>query len=342
MKLLLLSCFALASACGGTVTSDPNAPVPGEPIPPPLAQDASPPSSDVVTFAVDRLFLGDVDRAGVATDVAWRGFGFNLDHETTTRTSTNVCTLAQGAPQFNQTDGDFGIDNAWGLTVLPLFETALAMPTPTDTISSALASAPTLEIIVGGYRGEAGASALHLSASAILAHADAAQSKSLADGATLASGPKTTFARGYENGGVFVADNASAPLEIDLPITTMQWESSNTVSTMLELDIHSPIISFTEDPDGSVSGTIAGVLVTSELMQSALALAFDVDPKLCTDASAFAGIDDQIIQGSDILSNITNTAGKRCDAISIGLGFHAQRVASPTTVTPSPVRASCQ
>lgn len=321
-------------ACGGVAETDTSVQIPGQPPPVPSADSATGPSANVVAFALDELFVGE--------NGTWESLGYDLDHKATTKISSDVCTLLSGSSRANQIDGTFGIDNAWGSVVVPILQSLLDDPLPSEAVTNEFASGASSPVfVVNGYR-DGAVTALGLGASAFLGQDGAVQSKTTSDGATLAGGAKTEFANVYQNGGKLVAKDATAPLEIDLPITTTIWPSSGTVQTMLELDIHDAVVTFDQqNPDGSVNGTIAGVLVTTDLVKASLAVALDVDPQLCTDEEPFAAIADQIVQASDILSDGTNKSGVLCNAISIGLAFHAKRVATPTTVVTSPTRVSC-
>ena len=85
------------------------------------------------------------------TVTAWETFGFDLDGLVTTKTSTNVCTLTNGAPAFDQIDGQGGIDNAWGSTLVPILETALQTTTLSADETALVASGVwTLQIEVDG------------------------------------------------------------------------------------------------------------------------------------------------------------------------------------------------
>ena len=53
----------------------------------------------------------------------WQTVGFNLDGKCTTETSTDVCTVALGAPLTTQDDGVSGIDNGFGSSLCPLIQT---------------------------------------------------------------------------------------------------------------------------------------------------------------------------------------------------------------------------
>jgi hypothetical protein len=71
-----------------------------------------------VSLSLTGVNLGDAEPSG------WRNIGYNLDGKCTTRTSTDVCTLAAGASLDTQDDGANGIDNSYGENLCPLMETA--------------------------------------------------------------------------------------------------------------------------------------------------------------------------------------------------------------------------
>ena len=111
------------------------APIPDAGPKPPPPPDAGAPTSNVYTFAVDTVFLGESTRNGTPSSTAWKDYGYDIDGLVTTSSSTNVCTLSSGAPKANQNDGTGGIDNAWGAIILPIIQTAASMPTPSATES---------------------------------------------------------------------------------------------------------------------------------------------------------------------------------------------------------------
>ncbi len=73
-----------------------------------------------VVLAFSRFYYGDTDRAGNASPCAWTKYGRNIDGKTTTKVSTDVCSLQPGAQYMAKTDGDDGIDNSFGLNLLPI------------------------------------------------------------------------------------------------------------------------------------------------------------------------------------------------------------------------------
>ncbi len=139
--------LALSCACNSvTVPSDTLREVPAIP-------DAGATTSQLVsTFALQKLLLGDSVTFDQAPDTAaWKTFGFNLDDLVTSSSSTNVCTLLQGASPLNQVDGNDGIDNAWGSVILPIIMGVTSQSSPSFDASRLIQSgAWTLQIQVTG------------------------------------------------------------------------------------------------------------------------------------------------------------------------------------------------
>ncbi|HEY1957021.1 MAG TPA: hypothetical protein VGH28_15485 [Polyangiaceae bacterium] len=330
----------LAAACGGMNDATPQA-IPGQPVPPPSAVDATPASTTTVTYAISGLWLGDVtpNDPSDETNTAWRSFGYDLDQRTTTKDSVGVCTLGDGVTKLNQADGDFGIDNNWGSLILPILETAADLPSISLTMSDAIAKgAPTIEIEVTGLPDDPAASAVGLEAHAFGGAAvtgdpfDASVPRpvvasSTIDGATVASGARVSFATAYVTRGTFVGRGSGAPLVLEIPIAPQP----------LELVVKDPIVTFERSSDPStVSGTLAGVLDTEALVASGRAIAPFLVPAVCTDPTDYDFIAQQIREARDILDDGTNASGTPCTGISIGIGFTAKRIANPTDVVPDP------
>jgi len=62
---------------------------------------------------------------------------------------------------------------------------------------------------------------------------------------------------------------------------------------------------------------------------------------MCTDPTEFDGIADEIRRAQDIVHDGTNRSGVWCDGMSIGLAFHATRVANPTENVELAPAAAC-
>ena len=315
-----LPLFALCAACGAAADTSPRQ-VPGQPPPRPDASAGLVPATTATTtWAIDRISLGEAPLSGPPSDVAWRSFGFDLDHHTTTKDSTDVCTLAAGSPKFTQADGDFGIDNSWGATLLPILQTAASLPTPSVTLSDAIAKgAATLELEVTGLPGDTSASAVGLSLSTFVAGPVTSKPFGATVSRPVAASSQASFADAYVNAGTFVSGPSADPLMLRL-----------TFAAPLDLVIRAPVVTFQRAADGSITGTVAGVLDTDAFVVSAFSLGTAIFPPMCTDPTQFDGIADQIRQAQDIVHDGTNRSGVPCDGMSIGLAFHATPVANPT------------
>jgi len=295
------------------------------------------------TFVLDSILLGDTDRAGQPSNLAWKTYGYDLDGLITDKSSRDVCTLLSGSPFSNQADGKGGIDNAVGSVVLPVLETLAELPTPSAIATQVIrAGGFTLEIALDGpsdVPGTAGIGGQVFTGAALDSPPafDGTTSwpvlaSSLMDGATLAGGARVAFEDGYVTGdGTFVSGVPSdAPIVIPLRFP-------DRVQGALVLRIHHAVLTFQRDetdPTRLVNGTIAGVLDADELAEAVQEYANVNSPTLC--GSSFDGIANQLRQAQDILRDGTNAPGVPCDAISIGVGFTARRVASPTIVASDP------
>jgi hypothetical protein len=348
MRRFLLGVAALCVACGGTTTDtldggpkdgggDAAKPDGGGKPPPP---DSGTPTTVTATYALHTLYLGESDRgSSTPSATAWKSYGLNLDGLQTVKADTNVCTLQTGAPKSNQIDGNSGIDNAWGETILPIFQTATSQPTPSQTATQDIDTGIwTVQLQVTGLSDDPQQTAPGLVAQiftsgqydngtpAFDSSTDwPALSTSVKDGQNISSGSTMIFNNAFVENGTFVTQNAPDPLVLSLTFNGVP----------IELQVHDATITFQHgSPTDLTNGTISGVLNTEELIATLKANAGQFSVALC--GAAFDGIAAQMRQASDILSNGTNVAGQTCDGISVGIGFDAKRIANPTKVVPPP------
>lgn len=316
--------------------------------------------SRVETFAIDSIFLGDVDRNGNGytppsalngcsqpsssssphVPAAWKSFGYDLDGKITNQASKDVCILTPGAPPANQVDGIGGSDNAWGSTFMAIAESIANSQTAPSTYESQLiaAGAWTLQIQTSGL--PAGSTPLVGIAAQVFTSGaiDGAPAfDSTTDWPILASstvdGVSVVARAAYDD--AYVSDDGTFVTGVpsEAPIVVPLAFGGQTVS----LAIHRAVVTFKrapDDPTRLAQGTIAGVLETEEFITMLRALSGRLSTSLC--GSAFEGIAEQIRQAQDILSDGTNASGIPCDAISIGLGFTARLVSNPTKIAPDP------
>lgn len=307
-------------------------------------------------YALHKLYLGDTNRQGVTDMNAWKAIGYNLDGKVTTSASTDVCTLYQGASKTVQTDGNNGIDNSFGSTLVPIITTVA--PTASMTLNTSIQDGSfTLFTYVTGFDDAANSTTTAKGLSGVLlAGAKFSQDGGAPDWTTSTNWPALPdpglisgctpysasggggcpagtdpvknavikFPNAFQANGTFV-NGSPSPLSLSLSIG----------GQMLTLNIASAVITFQSAGGGSVTnGTIAGVLNTMDLVNSLRNVAGSISSSLCS-GSAFNDIATQIYQASDIQLNgttVENNAGSACDAISVGLGFDATEIAAPTDI----------
>ena len=301
-------------------------PEPGQPPPPAEgapAGDGSAPRS----FAVTHLYVGDrAFGAASPSPDAWKGFGYDVDHEHTISSFSGHCSPVGGASAVNVfPDGNDGIDNAFGKVLLPIFKTVAA--TTGD-----------FEMLVNGPI-EGGEHSMVFDLAGLgpeQSYAPVASSffdvrdKS---GATWAKAPESfsgsqpllQFPDAYVVDGVWVSRRGQDVLTVELALISG-----------LPLRIHHPVVTAELSADhSSVSrGIISGVLVTEEVVDTMRVALAAAQSSFC-DGAAIEGILNQIRQASDIKSDGSQGSGP-CNGISIGLGFEGEAVSIGGFAAPMP------
>jgi hypothetical protein len=319
--------------------------------PPPMPTTTTPVTTKTETFAVQYLFLGEAARpAGngppgstPADPNAWKNYGYNLDGKVTTLTSTDVCTLTQGAPKSNQVDGTNGIDNSFGSVILPIIQSAASLPNPSNTISAAIDKGDfTILLSITGFDDTPAQNSINLGGQLFAGGAypgttpptfdlttDWPVSSQLLKNPTDPTQSQIQFNSGYVTNGTYVSGSlANGGVTVALSLVFQ--------GVALTLSVDSAVITFDHtSPLSAANGTIAGVINTNDLITGLKAVAGRISTSLCGDA--FNGIAQQIMYASDIIvdSNtgaVTNVAGTACNAISIGLGFTGAQIKNPDTI----------
>jgi hypothetical protein len=305
--------------------------------PPPPPTGPMTTSTTPNNLAIHHLYLGDTDFSGKTDGKAWAGFGYNIDGKVTTATSTNVCTLFGGGGSFGpfaQVDGDGGIDNSFGENIFPgIIE--MVDSTASSTINSAIAGgAFTLMFDVTGLSSSSTQTATGLSAQIFGGGVfPGTPTWTVADdwpvldaGLTSTTPPFVSvdqFPDAYVVAGTWVS---GSPSDINLPLTLD--------GLSLPLVIHDAVVTFQHTtPTHAAAGEISGVLDTTEFVAAITALAGRLSSSLCS-GGALAGIVAEIESAQDILTDGTNPEGMPCTGISIGLGFTADEIGQPDTLTP--------
>ena len=324
-----------AGGVGGVV--DPG-PVGARPPPPP--QGAGPGDGAGAVLAMSHLYLGDTDRNGAPSPSAWKQYGYDLDGLVSTKDSTDLChPAAGGAPSIAYPDGNDGIDNSFGRSILPIWM-GLAQDASGQVNDSivqgdgtllfeieALGSSPSyLDLPSRAYHG-----APYLG---LPAWNGGDSWRVTSESLSNPSDPQSalwSFADSYLTQNTWVASPAG-DLLVRLPLADFD----------LSLLIHHAVVTMQLSGDRShaTMGIIAGVLDTEEHINMLQQVAGSFDPALCS-GTTFDSIADQLRQASDIMKDGSQDPDATCDGISIGLGFDAiaagiDGVAAPVPPAPDP------
>lgn len=337
-KLGVVALAIVVGACGGAVNNDatggtpgtPNGGDPSPPVAPPIAEPPLPPppgNIDPSTLAVRRIFLGETDRAGASNKDAWKSYGRNVDGLVSTRDSTDLCRRVVSASSANQVDGNNGIDNAFGKSIIPFLAPFSAAPSKhaTDAIA---AGARTPVFLVEKSVGSV--------AQVGFSHLEATPAPGWGS-----STPRSLAAPWTENGG------PSAAWEVTVSGDTVRSRSVRGSVTIaipfgdqtLVLPINVPEIEMSKD---GTNGTLSGVVPTEDFIAAFERVAGSISTQLCG-GSTLDSIKLTIRQASDILADGTQDPNQSCNGLSIGIGFEA----APVTVAgvadaPAPARNPCQ
>ena len=283
-------------------------------------------------YAVSNVFLGETNRSGVPTKDAWKTYGENIDGLVTTRESTNVCKRVAGADSAKQEDGNDGIDNAFGRTVLG-FILGL-VPTPTKTANDQIAKGGRtmmLNLLASPPRfGLLSAEAISTPPTFLPTEVRAAVASTVSGSPnsplSISSTPTMTT-----DGGVY-SGVTSGTFHVQLGVGDGVWR----------IPVHLARVKMNVTTDGASAntGTIAGVIPTEELVAELEKVAGRISPQLCG-GSTLDTIKQTIRQASDILADGTQDPNQSCNAISIGIGFTAKKVtasgvAAEPPATPDP------
>jgi hypothetical protein len=296
---------------------------------PPPDPDATTGGTNVVTFAVDSVMLGD----GTG-DAGWQMIGYDLDELATQADGGAGCDPAVGEPVTNTYDGVEGRDNAFGAFVLPVVTSALGLANPSsDETQAAKAGKWTLQMSVTGLDGTPKQTASGLKAALFASDAY--------DGGAPAFDPSTNwpvsgdsvdggdvtsvtaaFTDGYVTNGTFVAGaRSSVTVPLHLAIG----------AAILHLRVHSALVTFDVLGSDEVgNGILAGTLDPDELAAAVQGTFFRVQ------CNGNPPDNDTFYRTVDILLDRTNKTGTACNAISFAMAFHGKRIANPSAIAPTP------
>jgi len=349
LRSSLLFSLSLASlgfvACGG---ADPSAPSGSDPS---NVTHAEPPDrSDVVSIggatrwlAMSHVYLGTVDpKTGESSPEAWRGLGFDLDHRVTSAedslTNHDTCARVVGAPPGVLTDGDDGIDNAFGAHFM---QTVKSLDSDIERVANAGVDSGDETILLRldnvGPDDNAGVPgalyvARDLGGAPTWTESDhwPVVSSSLVDGVDL-SKPVASFPAGYMTGGVWV----SGPLEATTAKITFRVGSAPFALSPDAMQI----VVRTSDGSGTISGFTRATDLVASLAQGAGALG------LCPGNATFDQFAQMVTASADLVADAPGFQDdtRSCDALSFGIGVTMKPTGAPTSVVPAqPAAGGCE
>jgi hypothetical protein len=340
----LLLAVGLGAACSSgiesTATTTTGADPPTHAEPPDAGPAKAADGTGTTTFAISRLFLGNVDLDGTPDPVnGWKSFGFDLDGKISTLGNfAELCQPAGGsAAKAVHLDGKNGIDNAFGKSILPILRGI--SPNFADTVNKDLAAGgPTLlfdlEKLGGGSEYNPLSGRLYVGTALGSAPAydgkDAwpVRSDLLVDPADVTT-PRVRFPGGYLASGTWVGRaDGDVPLVLHGLFT----------SAPIHLVIHHALVSMTLDAahENVVRGTLAGIVSPADVVAEINRVGVQLGSTFC-DGPTPASIDLQLVGAADILANGSQDPALTCDGISIGLGFEARRVQLGAPTAPDPL-----
>lgn len=289
----------------------------------------------VHNYALHKLFLGDTDRAGTPNSSAWKKFGYNIDGKVSSSSSTDVCTLASSAAKATQADGENGIDNSFGLNIMPII-TGTAGADASKRINDSINDGSfTVMVHVTGLD-DTSATQTNTGLKALLLAGGKFDETAKPTWTTADNWPvrpeilnsptdplstKVRFDDAYRVNGTFVSGGRG---QVSLSIAIS--------GVSLDIVINQAVLTFDVKSKGkATNGVIAGIIDTEELIKGLQKVAGRISTSLCA-SSAFDNIAAQIRQASDIMADGSNGPGKSCNGISVGLGFESDEIGIPQKV----------
>ena len=348
--------IALASACGSSDDegSGGSASVPDEPCttcatPPTAPEGASPGDGAGTVLAINKLYLGDSDRAGTPSQTAWKKFGYDLDGYNSNKNSGTHCKVNEGGTKSNiQTDGDDGIDNSFGANIMPVI---VGLQSDAATKINETIEEGSFTIIlevkdIGGGTDYVNLPAALYAGAALVDAEDQPITPSwdgtdewpvyceLMNTCSESGTPqipdnksKVQFASSYMAGGTWVSGTKTT-VNLSLAIAGFS----------LSLDINQAVITADmsgDPPNKATNGVIAGVIESEALINSLVSVAGSISTSLCS-GPTLESVKQQITAASDIMKDGTQNPDALCNGISVGIGFDMKPVSLGTVLDKNP------
>jgi hypothetical protein len=291
------------------------------------------------TYAVSLFRIGITTRTGEVSDVAWRGYGFDLDSLCTSEgdsaSSNGTCKRPEMSKAGAMTDGDSCVDNNFGSQLVPLIK-GLDAATETKIVDGIKKGALTLvlridDLAASGADGSAPGAWFAAKSSSGTAKLDGSDTWDV-DPSSVADGdlgqPLTRV-----NGSVVIVDGKriwrSTALELDLPAVFIAGATGTVpmAGARVEIDLDAKTgnmggYALVSDVQTIVSGVLAGRMI-------------------CPDNPLHGTIMNTVANSADMPAMLPHDPSQTCAAMSLGLGIELvpgiiAKVALPAKPTPSP------
>ncbi len=279
-------------------------------------------------YAVQKIFLGETLRTGAVAKDAWKQYGENIDGIVSTRQGMQgECKLRAGADSSKREDGNNGIDNAFGRTVLG-FILGL-VPTPTKTANDEIANGgrtTVFNLLPAAASSPARVGFLTATSTPAAPRWDGADLRSASESSVTAAfdNAKSTSTQTGMKGRIVASGIATGKFYLEIPLRGATWR--------VPIDRARMTMTISADNVRGSVGTLSGIIPAEEMVAELDEMAGRISTQLCS-GSTLDAIRQTILQASDILLDGSQDPTKECNAISIGVGFEA------TKVTPSGVAA---
>ena len=317
-------------------TTDVGADVPSGPgaVPPPRPSTTAT-GGTTKWFVMKRLYLGLTDRdSSVSSPSAWKQYGFDLDHRTTTAadsaSSSGTCKRVSGSPSGVLEDGALGRDNSFGAHFMQTLK-SLKSDIEDSVNSGLVGGTETMLFRLDNVAGDDNASvpgAIYRTGSLSTPPRFDGSDRYPVDDASVTGSdltkPVHTFASGYMAGGVWVSGDSGVGT-FDFPLVF--------VGAPISLSLKGAVVVFRVST--GKEGTFAG-LVTDSDFRGALTSAFE-SFGVCPGSSTFDAVVHSGTDASDLVAGAPDfqDTAKTCDSISLGVGFDVAPAMAPTSIVPT-------
>lgn len=308
------------------------------PPPPPKGEDRPGDGLGNVTFAISHFYLGNTNFDGTPDIVrGWENYGYDVDGTVTTPDSTDVCKPRNGNPLKYLIDGPDGLDNSYGRNIVSIF---CGLNANMEADANARVTSGQYTILIEIEKLGASSDYKPLTSHVYI-------------GTNLGSAPKFDGTDAWPVAPEFLfTTNMTAATLTSSYIVGNTWVSGPIGSLPLPLPHGAGLVTIpvdnlvlTMELDSTHThvkrGILSGILDVSAVIGDAMPRMFPTtDQDICS-GTARDSLQAQLESAADVLKFGDQDPAKECDAISIGLGFDAERVlrgpnGPALALTPSP------